>query len=237
MTNLYVYAIVDRASFEALLLIGQDEAPVFALACGDFFLAVSSIDRSSLEPLPAHVWRHEQVLNLLMTDHAVLPLRFGTIARDQTLLLADLLPRQSQLRKDLTRLDGKVEVALRLSGHTLLQTRPQPVEDHALNQGAAYLRARQQSLCGSDALQLSVHSVKIQINTELDAMIVDRVWPSSEPQILPLKASFLIHREDLDAFVQAAERIAARNLGVRVSCTGPWAPYSFVGLSKGQSIA
>ena len=39
-------------------------------------------------PTADHVWRHEQVIEHLMTDHAVLPARFGTTFGDDGKLAA-----------------------------------------------------------------------------------------------------------------------------------------------------
>ncbi|MDP2740002.1 MAG: GvpL/GvpF family gas vesicle protein [Pseudorhodobacter sp.] len=229
MTRLYVYGIVGATRFADPLPQGHDAAPVFALVSGDLAVAVSCLERAAVEAAAANVWRHEKVLSALMARHAVLPVRFGTIAAGAAELLEGIGKRQGQLLKDLARLDGKVEIALRISAKQPEATAQ--VAGPAITRGTAYLQARQQSLCGTDATRLSVQEVRRAIRTGLDPLLVEAVWPTDEPQVLPIRASCLVKRADVARFVQAVDDIAARSSDTRVTCTGPWAPYSFVGQS------
>jgi hypothetical protein len=43
-----------------------------------------------------------------------------------------------------------------------------------------------------------------------------------------LRAAYLVDGEHIDPFAAVVERLG-RELGVEISCTGPWPPYSFVG--------
>lgn len=229
MTRLYIYGIVGATNFADPLPAGHDEAPVFALVSGELAIAVSCLERATVEVSDANVWRHEQVLSALMARHAVLPVRFGTIAAGAAELLEGIGKRRGQLLKDLARLDGKVEIALRISAKHPETAAPQA--DPAITRGTAYLQARQQSLCGTDATRLSVQEVRRAIHTGLDPLLAEAVWPTDEPQVLPIRASCLVKRGDVARFLQTVEDIAARSSETRVTCTGPWAPYSFVGKS------
>lgn len=229
MTRLYIYGIVGATSFADPLPAGHDEAPVFALVSGELAVAVSCLERAAVEVSGANVWRHEKVLKGLMVRHTVLPMRFGTIAADAAELLEGIGKRRGQLLKDLARLDGKVEIALRISAKHPEPAAPQA--DPAITCGNAYLQARRQSLCGTDAMRLSVQEVSRAICTELDPLLAEAVWPTDEPQVLPVRASCLVKRGDVARFLQTVDDIAGRSSDTRVTCTGPWAPYSFVGQS------
>jgi len=234
MTKLYVYGIVGATSFDDPLPNGHDEAAVFALVSGDLAVAVSSLERSTVEASAANVWLHDNVLSALMTRHAVLPMRFGTIAVGAAQLLEGIMKRRGQLMRDLARLDGKVEIALHISGKNWEKVKQQVAgqsTDPAITQGTAYLQGRQQNLYGSDETQLSVQNVKRAIRSGIDPLMEEALWPIDEPQALPFKASCLVNRNNVAGFVQIVEDIAAKNSDTRVTCTGPWVPYSFVGKS------
>ncbi|AGI68587.1 GvpL/GvpF-family gas vesicle protein 4 [Octadecabacter antarcticus 307] len=234
MKRLYVYGIVGATSFDDPLPNGHDEASVFALVSGDIAVAVSFVERSAVEASAANVWLHDNVLSALMTRYAVLPMRFGTIAVGATQLLEGIVKRQKQLMKDLMRLNENVEIALHISGKNWEKVNQKVTKkntDQAITQGTAYLLGRQQSLYGSDKTQLLVQNVRRAIRSGLDPLMKDVIWPIDKPQALPFKASCLINRNDVASFVQIVNDIAAQNLDARVTCTGPWAPYSFVGKS------
>jgi len=229
MTRLYIYGIVGATSFADPLPAGHEEVPVFALVSDELAVAVSCLERATVEVSGANVWRHEKVLSALMARHAVLPVRFGTIAAGAAELLEDIGKRRGQLLKDLARLEGKVEIALRILAKHPETTAPQA--DAAITLGTAYLLARRQSLCGTDATRLSVQEVSRAIRAGLDPLLAESVWPTDEPQVLPIRVSCLVKRGDLARFLQTVDDIAACNSDTRVTCTGPWAPYSFVGQS------
>jgi len=234
MTKLYVYGIVGAISFDDPLPNGHDEASVFALVSGDLAVAVSFLERSAVEASAVNVWLHDNVLSALMTRHAVLPMRFGTIAVGAAQLLEGIVKRRGQLMKDLARLDGKVEIALHISGkdREIVEQRVAGQNaDQGITQGAAYLQGRRKNLYGSDKTQLSVQNVRRAIRSGINPLMEEAIWPINAPQALPFKASCLVNRNDVARFVQIVDDIAAHSLDTRVTCTGPWAPYSFVGQS------
>lgn len=234
MTRLYVYGIVRATRFDDQLPDGHEDAPVFPLVSGGLAVAVSSLAGSTVEVSAANVWRHEKVLGALMARHAVLPVRFGTITTEAPELLSSVEKRRGQLLNDLERLDGKVEIALRISGkrkEIIAQRVAGQLGEQDITSGTAYLQARRQSLCGTDATRLSVQEIRRAIRNRLDPLSAEAVWHMDEPQVLPLRASYLVKRGDVARFAQAVDDIAAQSSDTRVTCTGPWAPYSFVGQS------
>jgi hypothetical protein len=238
MTKLYVYGIVEATHFDVKLPNGHDKAPVFAIVSGDLAFAVSSLERSTVEASAANVWLHESVLSALMEGHTVLPMRFGTIAAGAAQLLGGIVKRRVQLMKDLARLDGKVEIALRISGKNREKVEQRiagQIIDMNVTRGAAYLQEKQQNLYGSFYTQSSVQCAKRAIRSRLDPLIVEAIWPTEEPQILPFRASCLIKKGDLACFVQTVDDVVVKDSDIRVTCTGPWAPYSFVGQSGNEA--
>jgi hypothetical protein len=238
MSKLYVYGIVGTAQFDDPLPKGHNEAAVFAIVSGDIAVAVSSLDCSIIEASAANVWLHESVLNALMERYSVLPMRFGTISAGAVQLLADIRKRRGQLVKDLARLDGKVEIALRISGKYRDKVEnlvDRQNSDSSVNQGAAYLLKRRENLYGSCDTQSSVRNIRDDLSSQLKNLIVESIWPVDEPQLLPFRASCLVHKGDVESFVQAVEYVAFHNSDTRVTCTGPWAPYSFVGQSGSKT--
>src|SRR6516164_4699147 len=54
------------------------------------------------------------------------------------------------------------------------------------------------------------------------------VWGFATTRSATLIASYLVERNEVPAFVAAVADVRGRHPALDVSCTGPWAPYSFV---------
>lgn len=52
-----------------------------------------------------------------------------------------------------------------------------------------------------------------------------------------LVATYLVDAEEVDAFRRAVTGMGDRHRDVRLSLTGPWAPFSFVGGEAGMACA
>jgi hypothetical protein len=145
------------------------------------------------------LWRRNAVVEDLMRSVTVLPARLGTQAADEEELRALLGAREDELLEALALVRGCVEVAVRV-----------PVQPPEGEGGRAYIatrlvaRARARELLG----ELEPLSVASQARTE-----------GAE-----VRAAFLVSDDRLEDFRAAVER-----LGDGVTCTGPWAPYSFAG--------
>ncbi len=226
---LYLYGIIDATDRCGAVPAGHDEATVTVFPEGGLAAAVSEVGRPAITPSAENVWRHEKVLGALMERHAVLPMRFGTIC-DGDKLISLLRRRQQPLLEDLCRVRGTVEIALRISANpvgTSAVSCETPVVRDVDMPGTAYLRARRDLRQG-----VAIADVE-EVRHGLTGLSVETLWEAADEPALPLKASFLIAKCGLGDFIAEAKALAARYPDLVISCTGPWAPYSFVGESVG----
>jgi hypothetical protein len=233
MTMLYVYGLVDTPSLDGTPLKGHDGASVFAVRCGECAAATSYLSRHTIAPRPRSVWLHERVLDALMRRHAVLPLRFATIVPDVDMLRNRLRPMYHALAGDLQRLRGKVEFALRITNihaeypHTGDAERKSGAAQ-ALTPGTRYLRSRAERWRERIASEDAAGRIERALRQHLDPVAENAVWGFATTRSATLIASYLVERNEVSAFVAAVADIRGRHPALDVSCTGPWAPYSFV---------
>jgi Gas vesicle synthesis protein GvpL/GvpF len=209
---IYLYAITLPTSAGPTGL-GLDDAPLQVLRSSGVAAIYSDHDQTGFRPHADALWRHDQVVEAAMRESPALPARFGTTFADVDALAA-ALDRQGSLRRQLDRIRGCVELAVRvaLPGAT-------PAARLA---GGEYLRvklARQhERRTAADETLEPLARLAVRAHSELGTADND-----------PLTASFLVRADDVERFADEVRRLAARHPGLGLSCTGPWPPYSFVG--------
>jgi hypothetical protein len=250
---LYVYGIVDSCRFETIPGDGHEGGDIVPVPSGALAAAVSVLPACSIEATPQSVWRHERVLERLMLEHAVLPLRFGTVCRDADALRECLLYSSDGLVNDLERVSGKVEIALRIveddrrsalpgrsweracisttdrqSGEAARGILNAPGKDRPAGRGAAYLRARLQRVRGEMAREDSGKRLEQLLRQRLDLVAKDVVCALPADGSAAFLLSCLVERDRVTEFADALDHFRRDYPQFDVTCTGPWAPYSFV---------
>jgi hypothetical protein len=252
---LYVYGIVDTQEPGPVSKAGHENAEIFAVVGEGMAAAASAVSGPEILPNPENLWRHERVLEALMTRHTVLPLRFGTIAPSRGLLQQNLRDLRTELTADLDRVRGKVELALRIAaaaprpaGGPGRQQEPfdtaspaadtrRRAQEHAcalpresgeIRPGTAYLNARLESDRRERAWRMRLEHVERSFRRLLDPLSVESCWQLPDDAAAPLKAAFLVQRSQVAAFVRAARRLRQSCSQLEIACTGPWPPYSFI---------
>lgn len=233
---LYVYGIVDSDRFEIIRGEGHEAGDIVPIPCGGFAAAVSVMSAGTIEATPRSVWRHERVLGRLMQDHAVLPLRFGTICRDADALREQLPDSVDEYRNNLERVRGRVEMALRIVDRVphrpaaeAVACRLDTANGHEpAGRGASYLRARVRRLHSEMSREDSAKRLEQLLRRRLDAVLKDVVCAPPAEASAGYLVSCLVERERVPAFAEALDRFRGEHSQFNVTCTGPWAPYSFV---------
>jgi hypothetical protein len=153
------------------------------------------------------LWEHEAVVEGLMEERDLLPMRFGTLVEDDEAAVRALEERREELRSSLDRVRGAVELAVRAEANA-----PKELALEGTT-GAEYIRAKAHR---TEAARL-LHEPLAYLARE------SVVQPGPEL----LRAAYLVDREAVESFVGLVRRLQETHDGLRVLCTGPWPPYSF----------
>jgi Gas vesicle synthesis protein GvpL/GvpF len=211
---IWVYAICDRPELPPPRGRGLAQAPLDGVREGDLLAVVSRHDDQPGEPALDALWVHERVVERIMAERAVLPMRFGTCLDDGDALRQVLAARGQEFLAALQRVRGRVEVSVRAMQPPGEQDgEPAPVA----TSGREYLEAKLRD--GRDAR--SLHDPLASLAVEVDRR------PSRAPDEL-LRASYLVDTAALARFRGAVEHLQRTHPSVAILCTGPWPPYSFV---------
>jgi Gas vesicle synthesis protein GvpL/GvpF len=203
-----------------LYAITDDPAPplpkVASLrAVANHGLALVCAPARDSELSPEVLWRHEAVVEALMEDRDLLPVRFGSRLEDETAAVRALGERHRQLALALDRVRGAVELSVRMMVDA---PRDAPVAEPVT--GTEYLRAKARVGAEREAALRAVHeplSLRARESSER---------PVRDPNEL-LRAAYLVERDAVESFVELVGELQAADPRVRLLCTGPWPPYSF----------
>ena len=204
--SVYVYAIA-RGAPEPPNTAGLAGARVEMLAADRLAAAYSWLEGREVDASADALWAHEAVVDELMRTTTVLPLRFGTMVDGTAALEALLTDRHAHFVALLDRVAGCVELAVRVA-----------VQDAPDSQGGD----------GRDYL-----AAKLSARRAADAVLVPLAAAAAAVRRTPARgggvaASYLVAREGVGEFAEEVRALRESHPELDLSCTGPWAPYSFV---------
>jgi Gas vesicle synthesis protein GvpL/GvpF len=194
-----LYAITDDPS--------PPDPPLRAVRCDG--LTALCAPAEEREMTPEVLWRHEEVMEALMEERDLLPVRFGTLVKDERAAVRTLDERRDELAASLDRVRGAVELAVRaLPREPADSMEPPPPET-----GRDYMLAKASR---KEAARL--------LHEPLAFLARESVV---QPSLELLRAAYLVDREAVESFVGMVRRLQETHEGLHVLCTGPWPPYSF----------
>jgi hypothetical protein len=252
---IYLYAITDQptAAMPSVsnLATGanQDRSPLFGITYQDIAAVVSSVASAEVQPTEDNLWLHETVVEALMADRAVLPVRFGTVVPSEAVIQEALAAHYASLAANLDRVRGRVELGLRVLweeelGHEDTETRRRgdparrsiPASPHLpispsptpAGSGRSYLLARLEEERQERAGRERAESLAAQVHLPLANLAVESTRQVLVTPRLLLTAAYLVEKDQVTTFRRAVESLSAAYPDLRFLCTGPWPAYSFV---------
>ncbi|MCF3963951.1 GvpL/GvpF family gas vesicle protein [Streptomyces fuscigenes] len=234
----YVYAITASdhpAKLDGLKGVGEGENPVRAVRT-DQLTAVVSDAPDGLRAKRRDVAAHQAVLESLMADGAVLPMRFGLVGPDDDQVAAALRDNLDGYKERLAELDGCLEFNVKVSrdeDDLLSEIVNESEEIRRLNH---YTRENPGAQNEKMRLgELITEEVKARQHREAEEMS-ERLAPGALNKVAAeatqdtfLNASFLVKRDKAAAFSQAVHEEAERHSeAYTFRLNGPLPPYSFV---------
>ncbi|MET9813315.1 MULTISPECIES: GvpL/GvpF family gas vesicle protein [unclassified Streptomyces] len=248
MTGLrYVYAVCRPFGTPLQAqLTGVAGDPPRALTHHGLVAVVSHVPERDFaeEPLRAHLedldWltetarAHQGVIDALTTVTTPLPLRLGTVFRDDSGVRTMIEAREEDFRRTLDRLEGRVEWGVKVYAESEPQESPRPAQK--ATSGRDYLRQRRMQTRSHEEMWQKAENFSTRLHEQLSAFAEDsRLHPPQNPALSKatgrnvLNAAYLVPRAHSEEFVEMVDRTKGEVPGMRVELTGPWAAYSFAG--------
>jgi hypothetical protein len=211
---LYLYAVLDHAP-RAARVRGLAREPVRFVRSGRLVAAVGEMARQP-KPDLANLRAHDRVVRRLTgLTSAALPARFGTLVPTPDALHASLRPRAPVLRRALARVSGREQMTLRVG---VRPSRFEPTD----GPGTRHLR---RLMARDPRTNAEVRELLEGLRPLVRA---EEVEPAPDDKGTG-RIHHLVDRGSAGRYRARVRKAARAQPALRVSCTGPWAPYSFTG--------
>jgi hypothetical protein len=179
--------------------------------------------------------RHEAVLEGLLRQTTVIPLRLCTIYHDEDAVRDMLATEQGALTEALGRLDGHTEWGVKaFCDRAAAEASAQP-SDGARGEGEAYLARRRAEARGRELVTATVEAAHERLSAIARVALANplqRRELTGRADDMALNGVYLVPDERADELKAVIERCAAEAPpGLSFELTGPWPPYNFVGRS------
>jgi hypothetical protein len=188
-----------------LLAITDDtapaEPPLRVVRAGGLGVVVAPASEDEVDA--DALWRREALLERLMEQRALLPVRFGTLVADDAAAAEAVAGRSEALAGALRRVRGAVELSVRAVAPG------QPDEGSP----GEHLQAR------------AAHERTAAVLHERLAAAAREHARHDGRELL--RAAYLVDRGEVDRFVSLVRELQAEHGELSILCTGPWPPYSF----------
>ena len=111
----YLYAVIEGTDNRTYGEIGINSGLVYLIPNGRISAVVSDVPNQKLRPERRQLAAHQEVLKRLMEECTPLPMSFGIIAEGSKAVQKILTRNQKEFIKELHRVNGKVEMGLRVT--------------------------------------------------------------------------------------------------------------------------
>ncbi|RJX19907.1 MAG: hypothetical protein C4575_07690 [Desulforudis sp.] len=167
---------------------------------------------------------------------SVLPVRYGTVVRDQN-EIGQLLERNyDRIVSQFARTEGKAEIGVRIMirstpGTVPSVSRTETPDDHAESgTGRRFLRDRLRITAGTmDRVRIAGDVVR-ELEEVLKPRFAERQVKLDQVSGLMVNAAYLVPTALVGEFILTVRSHAKKRPGIAYMISGPWPPYSFVSL-------
>jgi len=119
-----------------------------------------------------------------------------------------------------------VELGLRVLWDS--EIRKTKIENRNLNSGRSYLLARLEEERQARAWRQRAETLVTELHTPLAQLAAESTRQVLVTPRLLLTAAYLVERDQVTAFQREVGGLSGAYPALRLLCTGPWPPYSFV---------
>lgn len=238
--KLYLYAIIDFNDQIEGPIRGLKGAGIFNIPHRDIGAAVSEADGIAREASDANVIEHEAVVEKLMDDFTVLPVRFQTVFESRDDLLSMMQSYYANFRSNLERLRNKIEFGVKViwPGDEVrqkiidtLERGGQKEPELSASPGRRFIEKKFESYRADKELEAKADKFIKIMDAFLGKFAAEKKLRKLKTENLLLDAVYLVERSQERDFRETFWQVQSSHPGLKFMFSGPWPAYNFVASS------
>ncbi len=239
--TIYNYGIIDTNGEVSDTITGLEGARVYNISYRDIGIVVSELSEGIQDITKEHILKHEEVVEKLMEDFTVLPVKFPTLFKQKEDILLMAKEYYTDFRENLDRLHNKVEFGIKVIW---------PADIIRKRIIDAYVKSNASVIISGDSpgksfVKEKFEEYKIDKEFEEEAtrcitavddvfsrFAIEKKLEKLKSKSLLLNAYYLLEKEKQSDFKKEFERVRATEGDLKYLLSGPWPPYNFIILTK-----
>ena len=249
--KIYTYAVIDFNNKISDTINGLEGICVYNISYRDMGIVVSSHSEQIQNITKDHILKYEEIVERLMEDFTVLPMRFLTLFNQEEDVLLMMKEHYSDFRVNLDRLRNKVEFGIKViwSSETI---KSRIIESFKIcnsnlaipdnSPGKSFVKEKFEKYKIDKEFEEEADRCIAIIDYFFSRFIAEKKLEKLKSDNLLLSASYLIEKEKQKDFREAFEHCRERSRpfptpsDLKFLLSGPWPPYNFVVLTKNANM-
>ncbi len=241
MALAYAYGIIDSNYEIGASIKGINDAPVLMVPYLDIGIVISYPEHYSQcithDVALDHVVRHEEVVEVLMDEFTVLPIRFNTVFKNAEDVLVMMKEHYRNFRNNLDRLHNKVEFGIKIiwSGDAIkedimsnltINNNAAALSGHS--PGTGFIKEKYEKFILRKKFKEEADRYITNVDSYLNRLAYENKLVKLKTDDLLLNAAYLVNRDKQEDFKDAFDQLRTDQSGLKYLFSGPWPPYNFI---------
>ncbi|HHT9137332.1 MAG TPA: GvpL/GvpF family gas vesicle protein [Candidatus Wunengus sp. YC60] len=234
----YLYCITKVLHKQLNDMIGLENTTVRTLQYKEIMAVVSEVLLAKIPVSNESVLCHEAVVEAVQREQTVLPMRFSSVFNDDTAALQFLKNHYAVFVSDLERLQGKLEMGIRVilgRENQQLHNTIKHDQENAIkfetcksNPGTTYLQQRRAYYASQDEGDDRAREIVKTCHAQFEDICVEYKRDTHTSFSQGVSLNYLIHKDSLGEFKNRFNDLKPSLNELQFMCSGPWPPYHFV---------
>ena len=243
--KIYTYAIIDSNSKISDTINGLEGIGVYNIPYRDMGIVVSSHSEQIQNITKDHILKYEEIVERLMEDFTVLPMRFLTLFNREEDVLLMMQEHYNGFKGNLDRLRNKVEFGIKViwQGETIKNRIIESSKKCYANlvipdnsPGKSFVKEKFEKYKIDKEFEEEADRCITIIDYFFSRFIAEKKLEKLKSDNLLLSASYLIEKEKQKDFIEVFEKIRAAPGDLKFLLSGPWPPYNFIVFTKNANM-
>jgi len=238
--GLYIYCVIGTGEARNFgpIGVGYRSDTVTTIAYRDLSAVISSVPMDKYVVGQKTMLAHERVIEKVMMDHTVLPVRFYTVAPNAEEIRNLLRSRYAEFKKLLRGLDNKVELGIKALWKDMNHLLREIVSEGTRREEGSATVAKANASSKKAETEKGVRVVLEEKRTNTRELLLKPLRPLADDLCLNrtygddmvMNVAFLVDRSREREFDARVEQLSGQYDTIEFKYVGPAPPYSFVNI-------